>query len=712
MAIDAAAKRGIERLASLRHGALARELAPPRRADGLPLAALRPKLDGGWPTGARWVAAGDAERGELFQPLAETVTFRLRLTPDARLRASVTLASRLSRSAMASVALRSGDGRELELWSELLGVDRWAVADVSLPMTLGTDVELVLRAAVERRPPLGRGMLRWLDPAIEGIVPAPPARAARGDGPAAAPAASGDGPLISILTAVHDPEPGFLAATLASVRRQTYGRWELCLVDDGSSDERVRRLIADAADDERVRVERSDAARGIAGATNAALELATGDYVALLDHDDTIEPDALETIVRILAERPETDVVYSDEDLFNTDGRLWLYLKPDWSPDLLRSNMYTCHLGVYRRALAVAVGGFRSEFDGSQDYDFMLRLSERTDRIVHLPRVLYHWRVHERSASWNPDAKPYAYEAARSALADHLRRTETGAEAHHGPEPGQYRVLHHVDPATSVALVLPLPEASAATAPALRHAADSWLAATHRSWQLVMAGGEEALALCSAALADTLPAERLLTVPAGAATDRPALANLAARASGAEHVVLLESPVEALSPDWLRRLIGFAARPGIAAAGALTVTGDGRAEHGGVVVDDGLPLPLLHGAHAGEPSAPGVLRLSSNLSAVSGVVATARATFDALGGLDETLGELAEVDYCLRAREQGLRIVFVPDAVLRHVGPLPVNDLDALARFRARWRDRLDGDPYYNPGYVRYRADLVPLRGT
>ena len=206
-----------------------------------------------------------------------------------------------------------------------------------------------------------------------------------------------------------------LEEAISSVRGQSFGDWELCLVDDGSSDpEVIEALRRHAAGDERVHLVRREQAGGIATATNAALEIASGEYIALLDHDDTLEPHALELVAQRLEADPDLDMIYSDEDVVADGRRIARHLKPDWSPETFNSAMYTCHLGVYRRAIALELGGFRPDFDGSQDYDFVLRLTERTDRIAHIPHILYHWRAHTRSTAGGDDAKPFAYGAAQA----------------------------------------------------------------------------------------------------------------------------------------------------------------------------------------------------------------------------------------------------------------------------------------------------------
>ena len=245
-----------------------------------------------------------------------------------------------------------------------------------------------------------------------------------------------------------------LGECIASVRNQTYTNWELCLVDDGSTNPEITAALQRHADsDPRIHLIRHDTAQGISEATNAALALATGDYIALLDHDDTLTPDALEHVANRITTDPTLDMLYSDEDVVADDGSFARHIKPGWSPDHMTTLMYTCHLGVYRRELVVELGGFRSRFDGCQDYDFVLRLMERTDRIAHVPRILYHWRAHAMSTAGGEEAKPYAYLIQPAAIAEHLERSGIDADVQFAHLVGLHRIVHRVGQATTVDLV-------------------------------------------------------------------------------------------------------------------------------------------------------------------------------------------------------------------------------------------------------------------
>ncbi len=497
-----------------------------------------------------------------------------------------------------------------------------------------------------------------------------------------------------------------LEEAIASVVGQTFAEWELCLVDDGSTNPQITAALQrHAAADPRIHLTRRSTPGGISVATNAALELATGEYIALLDHDDTLTPDALQAVADRIAAQPDLDMLYSDEDIL-LDGRpIWVHLKPGWSPDTLRTNGYTCHLGVYRRGLVSEIGGFRTEFNGSQDVDMILRLVERTDRIAHIPRILYHWRAHANSTAGG-DAKPYAYVAARNAIAAHLERSGLEAEVGYGP-PGLYRVSHRVDRSTSVALVLYVEDDRG-----LAEAAGSWLEQPHPAWNIVITAPAGTLDAATAALTQAgIPTHRITPRPADPPADPASALAAAATAATADHLLLMQTPAMGLTHDWLTRLIGYSNQPQIAAAGPILLAPDGRIQQAGIAIPEGIPLHLLYGTRSSMDNFFGYGTSVYNVSAVSGVLITPRDTYHHLGGLNPEFKDMTLIDYCLRATDQRQRIVIVPDARLRTTGPDPAtNDLPTIWHLRHTWARTHTHDPYYNPNYRTDRGDFEPVR--
>ncbi|MDO9352555.1 MAG: glycosyltransferase, partial [Solirubrobacteraceae bacterium] len=388
---------------------------------------------------------------------------------------------------------------------------RWLPWRVALPATGPHRLTLRTEVASGAAPDYAWGVIG--DPRLE--TPALRARSIpRADGERsgkllgsirdARPGRGGAAPSVSLLMPVHDPDPGLLDRTIAAVFGQTDRDWQLCIVDDGSSDPAVRDRLARASQDRRVTLARHEAAKGISGATNAALGIATGEFVATLDHDDVLAPDAIAQVKAYLARHPETDLVYSDNDLLAGNRRFSAALKPDWSPELLRSVMYTLHFSAYRRSVIEALGGWRSVFDGAQDHDLVLRLSESTDRIGHLPRVLYHWRAHAGSAALGELAKPLAYERGVRAIEEHLERTghdDATVTRHPG---GRYRVRYPRTAPVTVFAGLPAdeatdgPVASDATR-SVREPAAAILAALRPDDRLVLAATEAGAPLAEAA---------------------------------------------------------------------------------------------------------------------------------------------------------------------------------------------------------------------
>ena len=553
-----------------------------------------------------------------------------------------------------------------------------------------------------------------MEPALEDPdAPEPPAAAANApaanapaaDVPAAAaPGAPPDGtPLISVLTPVHDPPLHMLHEAIASVHAQTLTNWELCLIDDGSRDPAVIAALQHHADaDPRIQLIRHDTPLGISAATNAGLAIAHGAYIATLDHDDTLTPDALATVAARITAEPDLDMLYSDEDVVGEAGLIARHPKPGWSPEHMAALMYTCHLGVYRRELATELGGFQTRYDGCQDYDFVLRLIDRTPRVAHIPRILYHWRAHATSTAGGDQAKPYAYLAQPGAIAEHLQRRRIDARVHFSQFPGLHRIVHDVGAQTSVDLVLALTGTEG-----LAEAAAGWLSQPHPSWRVVLAAPATILTDATAILTTAgIDPDRVTTIATEPDQDPATALTAAAAAATADHLLLMQAPAVGLTHDWLTRLLGYSNQPGIAAAGPILLAPDGRIHHAGIAIPDGIPLHLHHGSPA--TAAPPVVY---NLSAVSGMLATSRATYDATGGLHPHHRELTLIDYCLRATTTDQRTVIVPDARLRTTGPDPtLNDLPALRHLRHTWTTTHTTDPYYNPNYRTDRGDYIQRR--
>jgi Glycosyl transferase family 2 len=513
----------------------------------------------------------------------------------------------------------------------------------------------------------------------------------------------GDQPLISLLLPVHDPKPEWLQETLNSVFAQTSRKWELCVVDDGSSRPEVADILRRAALDERVKLRRLDTAEGISAATNAALALARGSFVATLDHDDVLAPHAIAAVGERLSAEPTVDVLYTDNDKIAGGQRFSPSLKPGWSPELARACMYTLHLSVYRRELVEEVGGWRSAFDGAQDHDLLLRVSERTERIGHLPDTLYSWRAHAGSAALGEHAKPQAYNRGAKAVEDHLRRKGIAARVEPLAVAGRFRVVYEPMTAERIAVVLPLP-ARLGAAPDLADQLMRVAVALHDGRalrpQIVVAATERTVAPARA-IADRA------TIVAGEGDTWGALARSVRSTIDAAALVLIEDLCAPSSPDWLEELAGPIGDPKVCASSPLVLDDEGRVVHAGIALLRGLPLPVYAGADTTADEVSAELTMVTDRSAAAGVVALTSATLARGGGLDERSDRLALCSLTARLTSRGGRIVCSPHVPWKLIGEAPCNALDEVRAFALQHRDRADA--FYNPRLWPDRAaHIIP----
>jgi GT2 family glycosyltransferase len=528
-------------------------------------------------------------------------------------------------------------------------------------------------------------------------------------------------PLISVIVPVYNTDPQWLRACLDSVRRQAYPNWELCICDDASSLPETVSVLREFENDPHIRIRFASVNGGISAASNAALELARGEFVALMDHDDELAPDALAEIVSHLNAHLDADVIYSDEDKLDlTGGRCDPYFKPDWSPDHFLTCMYTCHLMVIRRQALNEVGGFRKGYEGAQDYDLLLRIMERTSRIQHVPRILYHWRKLPQSTASAGQAKTWAIDAGRVALEDYVKRNAIDAEVLPGGAPGLYRVKRRIRGRPLVSLVIP-------TAGRVRtidgHSVDTLANAirsvvrktTYDRYEFIIvadaAGVPEST---TRALEGT--AHRVLRFERLGLFNFSAKVNAGAAVASGDHLVLFNDDLEVIASEWLTALLEYSQEPGIGAVGAKLLYPDGRLQHIGIVLGvAGVAAHAFHQHPGVSQGYSGSAIMVRNYSAVTGAcLMTRRSVFEEVGRFDERFPiDFNDVDYCLRLRRAGYRIVFTPWAQLYHHESASFgaryHDLSALTEMRRRWADVIDRDPYYSPHLTRdfpdYRID-------
>ncbi len=529
-----------------------------------------------------------------------------------------------------------------------------------------------------------------------------------------------DGPLISVLMPCYNPDPRFLRAAIASVQAQLYPRWQLCIADDASPAPEVRQVLeACQAEDARSQVVFRPKNGHISAASNSALALVQGEWIALMDHDDLLPEDALLRVAECVRDHPEAQLVYSDEDKVDDAGqRSDPYFKPDWNLDLFRSHNMFSHLGVLRTALVREVGGFRQGFEGSQDWDLVLRCAERIapSQIVHIPRVLYHWRIHVESTAKSMDAKPYAAVAGERALDEHFQRLGVQAKAEYLGY--GYRVRYALpSPPPLVSLIIPTRNA----VELVRQCITSIQKRTdYPHWEIILVdnGSDDPAALAYFQQIAQQPNIRVLR------DDRPfnysALNNQAVAIARGELVGLINNDIEVMSPGWLGEMVSLALQPDVGAVGARLWYPDMTLQHGGVILGPGGVAVHAHKAlPRGLHGYAGRAALIQSFSAVTAACLVVRKSlYQQVGGLDEQNLSVAfnDVDFCLRLREAGYRNVWTPYAeLLHHESATRGEDVapEKRARFereiafmQKRWGALIADDPAYNPNLTLLLEDF------
>jgi glycosyltransferase involved in cell wall biosynthesis len=517
-------------------------------------------------------------------------------------------------------------------------------------------------------------------------------------------------PLLSVIMPVYNTNPKWLIQAIESVRNQIYPHWELCIADDCSTDQRIRGILEKYARmDPRLKVIFRDTNGHIASASNSALALAKGDFIALFDHDDKLPEHALYWVAETINRNPEARLLYSDWDTLDENGvRLPGYFKPDFNYELFLAQNCVSQLGVYFRELVCELGGFRKGYEGSQDWDLALRVVAAIPRnqIVHIPRILYHWRQHSQSVSKASSEK--CWEAGRRAVKDHLQSVGGGSvEAAPGCS-GFHRIKFPLPTA------LPLVSFIICTrdrVELLRKAIDSiHSVSTYTNYEIVIVdnGSRDSEAVAYLASLAKRPGVRVIRDESPFNFSR--LSNTGVAQSRGEVVCLLNNDIEVITPDWIEEMLSFAIKPDVGAVGARLWYPDGKLQHGGVIIGIGgvaghfhLRLPKGNKGYFGRAA------LQQELSAVTGAcLMVRRGVFQEVGGLDEKL-EVAfnDIDFCLRLRAAGYRNIWTPFAELMHHESASrgyEDNPEKIARYqremdfmRMRWGKTLEQDPFHNP---------------
>jgi glycosyltransferase involved in cell wall biosynthesis len=519
-------------------------------------------------------------------------------------------------------------------------------------------------------------------------------------------------PTFSVVVPVYNVDVEYLIAMIRSVQAQIYPYWQLCIVDDASPKSYLRQVLEhEAAQDSRISIQLNDVNQGISLATNDAVAMANGDYIGLLDHDDELSVDALYENAKAINAQQDVGLIYSDEDKMDMQGnRLEPFFKPDYSPDLLDTNNYICHFTVIKKAIVDEIGGFREGLDGSQDHDIILRAIAKAERVVHIPKVLYHWRKIPGSTAVVYDSKSYAWEAGRKAVESCLNQHESGVHVEFGTLKGTYRVFRNIQGNPLVSIIIPFKDK-----PELLDAClDSILArTTYTNFEILgVSNNSEEPETFSRMEHYAKNDSRIRFVEKNVPFNFSAICNYGATQATGNYLLFLNNDIEIISPDWIERLLEYAQRPQTGAVGGKLLYPDGRIQHAGVVAGmiglAGHPHKFFPENHIGYH---GRLHMAHNVSAVTGaMLMVAEDKFKQTGGFDEEHLAVAynDVDLCLSLMELGYLNVFTPHCKAIHHESISRGYEDTQEKlnrlkkeqvyFLNKWSSFLaKGDPFYNP---------------
>ena len=521
-------------------------------------------------------------------------------------------------------------------------------------------------------------------------------------------------PCISIIVPTYKTPEKFLKEMIDSVRNQSYENWELCIGDGSVTEDTVKNVVESyQKKDKRIKMLCLSENLGIAGNTNAALSIATGDYIALLDHDDILAPDALYEVVKWMNEhyKDETDVIYTDEDKVSFDLKDYFepHFKSDYNLDLIRSNNYICHLFVARKSIVDQVGGFRKEYDGSQDYDFIVRCIEQSKHVEHVPKVLYHWRCHPGSTAANQESKMYCYEAGKRAIEDHLKRMgEDDCQVVMTEHLGFYHVIYPIREQKKVSIIIPNKDQKEI----LERCIESVIQKTdYKNYEIIIVENNSTTNEIFEYYKTIEQRENIRVVIWKDKFNYSAINNFGVRYANGEYLLFLNNDIEVIRENWLSEMLANVQRKEVGIVGAKLLYPDNMVQHAGVIIGmggiAGHPLSR-HPADDCGYFARGIIQ--QNLNAVTAAcMLTKKEVYEKVNGFEEKLAvAFNDIDLCLKVRKAGYLIVYDPEALLYHHESISRGKEDTLEkrnRFEGevdymakKWKDVLEkGDEYYNP---------------
>ena len=534
-------------------------------------------------------------------------------------------------------------------------------------------------------------------------------------------------PLISIAVPAYQTPVEFLKQMIESLISQTYPEWELCIANASPDNEEMQRVLADySAKDSRVRFCNLKENLGIAENTNRAFSMAKGEFMGLLDHDDLLAPNALYEIVQALQDHPQADALYTDDDKVTTelDEHFQPHLKPDFNLDLLRSNNYICHFFVVRRSIVEKAGGFRKEFDGAQDYDFIFRCTENAREVLHVPEILYHWRTHKASTADNPASKMYAFEAGKRAIEANLERTETKGVVSHTQDLGFYRVKYPVQGKPLVSVIIPNKDEKETLQTCMEMLNSN---TSYQNFEIIIIENNSTTDEIFRYYKELSKDPRIHLLRWGKEFNYSAINNFGVAHAKGEYLLFLNNDIKSINPDWMEELLGVCQRPEVGGVGAKLIYPDNTIQHAGCVV--GMGGIAGHMFVDMPADRTGYLHKASLLQDMSAVTAAClmmkKEVFEEAGGFTEELAvAFNDVDLCLKVRKNNHLIVYDPYAKLYHMESKTRGAEDSkekVRRFqteieymRCHWLDILkNGDPYYNKNLslTKWNYSLKPIPG-
>lgn len=526
-------------------------------------------------------------------------------------------------------------------------------------------------------------------------------------------------PKISVLVPVYNTPEEFLKQMIQSVRVQTYPNWELCIANANPANDNVRRILDICTrKDSRIKVVDVVENEGIAQNTNRALDIATGEYVGLLDHDDLLEESALYEIVKRINENEKTDVLYSDEDKVTTNLEEYFApnFKPDFNLDMLRSNNYICHFFVAKKELVEEVGRFRAVYNGAQDYDLILRCVEKAEHIEHIAKILYHWRIHQESTADNPLSKMYAYDAGKEAIEEHLKRCQTEGEVSLTDNLGFYRVKYKISGNPLISILIPNKDQKETLDKCLRSIEKL---TDYDNYEIIIIENNSTEKETFEYYNEISKKEKIRVIYWQGEFNYSAINNFGAGYARGDYLLLLNNDMEVINGDWLQEMLSHCQREEVGAVGARLYYPDDTVQHAGIIIGiGGVAGSVFVGMKRGYTGYMHRASIQQDLSAVTAAcMLIKRSVFEEVGGLEEKL-QIAfnDVDLCLRIRKKGYLIVYDPYVELYHYESKtrgPEDTKEKVRRFqseieymRSHWISILkNGDPAYNPNLTLKKWD-------